>query len=221
METVRSANELVYDELRDQILTTNLLPGEWLREHDLVEQFNVSRTPVREALRRLASEHLVEIIPYRGARIIKPDAEAIREEYIVRAALEGLAIELAVAHIDVPTLDKLEDSAARMEQLLDEHNITDFLSLNQQFHMTIYDLSGTERLLAMIRESWDRDNIYRMFLLSQWPAALNVEKRIHRDLLDALRKRDGERARELMKQSCFEMSALYGDGNSSALPVSR
>jgi DNA-binding GntR family transcriptional regulator len=213
---VRTANELVYEALRSRILASDLVPGEWLREQDLVEHFNVSRTPVREALRRLESEQLVQIVPYRGARVIKPDAQTIREEYIVRAALEGLAVELAVAQIDDAALAALEAMAAAMARLLDQHQIEDFLKINQQFHMTIYAFSGTQRLLSMIQEAWDRDNIYRRMFLTRWPAALQIEKRIHRNLLDALQARNGDEARRLMQQSCFDMCALIVEASDHA-----
>jgi len=79
VEKIKTANSIVYETLRQQIFQGDIFPGSWLREQDLVEEFNVSRTPIREALRRLESEGLVESVPFRGVKVVSLNPEDIWE----------------------------------------------------------------------------------------------------------------------------------------------
>jgi DNA-binding GntR family transcriptional regulator len=203
----KTAQSIVYETLREQILQGRLFPGAWLREQDLVEQFEVSRTPVREALRRLENDELIELVPFRGARVRSFTPHDFQEEYTIRAALEGFAIELAVEKISDAKITRLEKMATRMEDLLDEGDLSTFLVVNRQFHMAIYEEAGSNRLVSMIESSWDRENLYRLVFLSS-PASLEIEKTIHRDVLEACRSRDGERARELTQKGLMEVTTL-------------
>jgi len=203
----KTANSVVYETLRGQILEGLIFPGAWLREQDMVEQFNVSRTPIREALRRLESEELIEIVPYRGARVPTLSPDDFREDYTVRAALEGFAIELAVSQISDEMLEVLVKMSEHMDELLDEGNLKAFLEVNRQFHMTMYKESGSPRLVSLIASSWDKENLYRIVFLSQ-PAALEIEKAIHRDMLEACRQQDGERARKITQDGLMQAATL-------------
>ena len=210
----KTANEIVFETLRRQILHGALFPGTWLREQDLVEQLNVSRTPIREALRRLESEGLVEIVPYRGARVVALNAEDFREEDTVRAALEGFEVELAVATISDETVERLKRMADEMERLLDERNLEEFLEINRRFHMTIYNESGSRRLVSVIKSSWERENLYRLVFLSI-PAAFELEKTIHRERFEACRSRDAEQARKIMQRTLMETATLFREWSES------
>jgi DNA-binding GntR family transcriptional regulator len=207
-----TSNNYAYDALRNEILSGRLLPGNWLREQDLVERLGISRTPIREAVRQLGTEGLVEIVPYRGARIFVPDIEDVRDEYTLRAALEGFAAELAIAHItdeDITELQVLTDEA---ERLLDQGSIASYLKVNRSFHMKLYGLSGSRRVLTMIEASWEKDNLYRRFFYAQ-PAGLEEEKACHRALLQACRLRDREQIRRVMQESCLKAVQLFSRDN--------
>ena len=116
-DKIKTANSVVYESLRQQIFEGNIYPGSWLREQDLVEAFNVSRTPIREALRRLESEGLVESVPFRGVKVVSLKPEDIWEEYMVRIALESLAFELAVSNMSDETIHLIEQMVQEMEGL--------------------------------------------------------------------------------------------------------
>lgn len=203
----KTTQAIVYETLREQILQGRLFPGAWLREQDLVEQFEVSRTPIREALRRLENDELVELVPFRGARVRSFNPQDFKEEYTVRAALEGFAIELAVEKISVSKIARLEKMVIKMEMLLDKGDLGTFLDINRKFHLAIYEEAGSNRLVSMIESSWDRENLYRLAFLSS-PASLDIEKAIHRDVLEACRRRDGKRARELTQRGLMEVASL-------------
>jgi DNA-binding GntR family transcriptional regulator len=204
----KTANSVVYESLRQQIFEGNIYPGSWLREQDLVEAFNVSRTPIREALRRLESEGVVESVPFRGVKVVSLNPEDIWEEYMVRIALESLAFELAVSNMSDETIHLVEQMVQEMEGLLDERNLGAFLEINRTFHLTLYNLSGSHRLVSMIESSWNRENLYRLKFLMSFPAAFEMEKAIHREMLDVCRRRDGGAARNLVKKSLLEGATL-------------
>jgi len=208
-KTVRStSNNYAFDALRSEILSGQLLPGNWLREQDLVERLGISRTPIREALRQLGTEGLVEIVPYRGAKIFVPDIEDVREEYTLRAALEGFAAELAIAHITDEDIAELQILADEAERLLDQGSFVSYLKVNRSFHMKLYGLSGSRRILTMIEASWEKDNLYRRFFYAQ-PTGLEDEKACHRALLQACRLRDREQIRRVMQEACLESVRLF------------
>jgi len=185
-----------------------------LREQDLVEHFGVSRTPIREALRRLESDELIQVTPFRGTRVCSFGPEDFQEEYAVRAALEGFAIKLAVPKISDAKINRLKKMANRMDKLLDDGDFVAFLDVNRKFHMTIYEGAGSNRLVSMIESSWDRENLYRLVILSK-PAALNIEKVIHQDMLEACKRRDGEWACELVQTSLMKVATLMQEWEKS------
>ena len=213
VEKIKTANSIVYETLRQQIFQGDIFPGSWLREQDLVEEFNVSRTPIREALRRLESEGLVESVPFRGVKVVSLNPEDIWEEYTIRIALESLAFEIAVSNISSEDIQTIEKMVIEMEMLLDKIKLDSFLEINRVFHLTLYNLSGSRRLVSMIESSWNRENLYRLKFLMTFPTALDMEKEIHREMLGACRRRDGQAARNLIRKSLIEGATLLTGEN--------
>jgi DNA-binding GntR family transcriptional regulator len=209
----KTINSVIYGTLRKQILDGEILPGTWLREQDLVEQYDVSRTPIREAIRKLESDKLIEVVPFRGAKVINLQPDEIWGEYLVRAALEGFALEMAVSRIPEEAIDKLCLLQDKMDKFLDAEDLDKYLVANRQFHMLMYGYCGSKRLISMIEDSWDRANLYRLKILLSKPSALGNEKANHRELLQACRTRDGDKAREIIKSSMLRgASTVTGIG---------
>jgi DNA-binding GntR family transcriptional regulator len=199
----KTSNHYAYASMRNAILDGRFLPGTSLREQGLVDQLKISRTPIREALQRLAAEGLVEIIPHRGATVLIPKPEDVREEYMLRAALEGFAMGLVAQNITDEDLQKLQGMADEMEGLLDQGNMQKFLRANREFHIEVYSISGCSRIVALIDASWQKDDLYRRFFYAQ-PAGLETEKAKHRELLQACRLRDPDLARKITEAACYE-----------------
>lgn len=140
-----SAVERLSAEISKAIFSGELPAGTWLRQDSLAQRFNVSRQPVREALRELGSQRLVEIHPRRGARVRLPSPREIREAYLVRADLEGLAAELAAGRISRAQLRTLDETRDRFEQLADrllteeadQHTLNEWADANDSFHETV------------------------------------------------------------------------------------
>jgi DNA-binding GntR family transcriptional regulator len=199
----KTANSYAYDSLRRAIWDGQMPPGTHLNEQELVAWLDISRTPIREALRRLEAEGLVQVAPYRGAVVVIPSAEDIREEYTVRAALEGLAAELAVRRMTDLDIGELQVLTQQIESLLGQGSIDAFLDINYRFHIRLYTLSGSRRLVSMIDSSWQMMNFYRRFYFAQ-SEAIQVEETFHEMLLAACRQREAEKARQIVQNSCLE-----------------
>jgi DNA-binding GntR family transcriptional regulator len=194
-----------------QLIHAGILSGEYpiegkLRQEALARQYGVSRTPIREALRKLESQGLVDILPRQGALVRGPTAKTIREAYLVRAELEGLAAELATSRIDDEGLMQLRAAeqefriAARDLAVLidgDEMAADDsWVRANDLFHEAIFRAAGNERLHRTITE------LHMLFPRSlTWSALANRPHLVqenaeeHRRVLEAIERREPGAAR--------------------------
>lgn len=199
----KTAGEFAYDELTRAISTGKLKPGEHLGEKELSAWLNVSRTPVREALSRIANDGLIEVIPHRGAVVKAMDPADIWEEYVVRAALESLAVELSVPHVPDDVLADLTDETEQMHEALRNDKLHQFLDMNRDLHLRLYSYCDSPRLLGMIESAWDKENFLRRYYYSR-DASRSDEEHMHNELLECYRTRDARRAAELVRNSLLE-----------------
>jgi len=142
----------VYITLRQDILNNTYRPGQRLSEEAIAQELNVSRTPVREALKRLHAEGFVEITPHRGAVVRDPSGEELAELCAVREVLEGLAARLAARSISLIEVYSLERLLAEMEAAMAEGRLADLDALNFQFHETIWIASRNRYLAHQLRQ---------------------------------------------------------------------
>lgn len=179
-------SEQVYRSLMDSITDGTIVPGTELKEKHLAKQMNVSATPVREAIRRLASDGLVEIVPYHGAVVRTLNQQEITEAYACREALEHLAVAECIEHIEDQDIQNLY---ALIELYKDADNSADIAAASQQFDSYIYHLSNNQMLhslLDMLKGVISRDRKY---------SSSNIERRNeiyaeHRAIVQALEQRD-------------------------------
>jgi DNA-binding GntR family transcriptional regulator len=143
----QTRQEVVAVRIREAILRGNLEPGQRLDQKQIAESLRVSRSPVREALRTLAAEGLVEVIPHRGAVVAELSPDELEEILAIRSVLEGMAARLAVPKIDAERLSTLESILKELNQTM---NLDRWMVLNNHFHHTIYQLANRPRLLALI-----------------------------------------------------------------------
>lgn len=145
-------SDVVTAALREMLITGEFAPGTELRQRDLAVQFNVSPTPVREALRRLESEGLISYDVHRGARVIEAAFGADEENFLIRAALEGLAVALAAKRVtdeDIEALTSLNELLADC----DDGDPRAF-ELNRRLHFRLYETAKSPLLLALLRMLW-------------------------------------------------------------------
>ena len=133
-----TSSDFVYLDLRGRIVNRELKPAQRLLEVKIANDMGVSRTPVREALRRLAQEGLVRIVPNSGARVASPSQREVESAYSVREYLESLSVELACRNgIDSRSLERLEEALEAEEAAYRDRNIDAFLEANNSFHRLI------------------------------------------------------------------------------------
>jgi DNA-binding GntR family transcriptional regulator len=187
--------------LQARVLSGEIPTGARLRQGALAEEFGVSRTPVREALRKLQATGIVDVQPNRGALVRAPTAREIREAYEVRAELEGLAAELAATRIRDDQLRELRKAVARFRRLIDtkRREVREWGRANDLFHQTIQDAAGNERLietLAHLHRSFPRD--LTGLVLGGSNGLLRENLAQHEAVLDAIERHEPEAARQLM-----------------------
>jgi DNA-binding GntR family transcriptional regulator len=144
----------VADQLRSEILEGRLKPGEWLRQERLAQEHGVSQMPVREALKQLASEGLVEHVPYRGARVVQFSADDIEDLYACRAFLEGMAARFAAQNITADELAELAALVPRMAACETPRDLTEYRELNRRFHAAIFAASRRSYLVRTLAQLW-------------------------------------------------------------------
>lgn len=198
--------------LQARVLSGDLPSGTRLRQEALAEEFGVSRTPVREALRALQAGGLVELRPNRGALVRGLSPREIRDAYEVRAELEGLAAELAAGRIRHEQLEALHRAQEQFRQALDqtvaaraggeepsEDEIGHWGRANDLFHQEIQDAAGNDVLTQALRHlhrSFPRD--LSRTVLGESSTLLTENVREHEAILAAVERHDAERARALM-----------------------
>ena len=222
--------------IQAQVLSGAVPVGTRLRQEALAEEFGVSRTPVREALRQLQATGLLELLPNRGAVVRGPSAREIREAYEVRAELEGLAAELAAERISDSDLLRLREAqslfreavttliaqrARRPEPWKDE---SVWVKANDLFHQAILDAAGNARLsetIADLHRRFPRDLTWVALSESSRLLEENVEQ--HEAVLRAIEARDPVEARNRMVdhvRSAGELVTLHFERAASAEPLS-
>jgi DNA-binding GntR family transcriptional regulator len=182
--------------LRRAILRGALVGGQILRQESLAKQLGVSRVPVREAIRQLSSEGLVQITTYRGAVVAALSADDIREIYDIRVGLETTALRLALPHLSPAMLGRAATVLAEIEAAMEA---VEWGARNWLFHITLYTPAQRPRLLALIRTM--HDNVGRY--LQVYPALMQQQhysQQEHQQLLAACQAQDEQAALRILRQ---------------------
>ena len=193
--TPRSHKQLrlwVADRLRSDILEGRLKPGQWLRQERLAQEQGVSQTPVREALKQLAGEGLVEHVPYRGIRVVEFSVEDVEDLYACRAFIEGMSARYAARHITEAELADLTLVYERMIRCVTPDDLAEYRELNRLFHSGIFAASRRSYLVRTLAQLWSAfptmlwSNVPRVARFSL-PERDEPDIEEHTAILDALR----------------------------------
>lgn len=187
----RTVKSTLVEELRDAIIQGEYVPGQRLRLEEIATRFDISTTPVREALRDLQTEGLVSIFPHRGAVVTQLSAEDLLDIYEVRATLEKMATRLAVPIMGEATLAQLELYIEQMDNHLGE--LATLVKLNHQFHYTLYCASGRRHLCELTSLLRHRTQHYLHAYISHLGGMPTAQEE-HRAVVEACRIGDAERA---------------------------
>ena len=194
----QSLATLVLQELERMILEGELKAGERVNEKALAERQNVSRGPVREAVRRLEEAGLVEVVVNRGVFVRKLELEEALNVYDIRSALLGLAGQLLLERLDPDKIGYLYGLVDRMDVLAEARDLEAYYPLNLEFHAVLMEFTGNKRLAeldaAMAKELY----LFRRRSLVTG-SGLSASSGEHRQIVDALASGDAERATTLMR----------------------
>ena len=204
------ADEIAF-RIQAAILEGEYPAGTHLQQEDLCRRFGVSRTPVREALRKLQAQHLVELVPNKGATVRSLSREELGEVYVLRAELEGFAAELAAPRVGPAEVAGLDEAHARMERVIAtiegtapgaaaEAEINAAVTgANERFHGIVHAAAGNRRLadhLAELQRLFPKDYVWRAIRSADEARRINLEE--HVEIREALARADGAAARRAM-----------------------
>lgn len=208
---------MVYHLLRQAVITGELEPGERLVERNLAKQLGVSRTPVREAIRKLELEGLVKHIPNKGVFVAMISPKDVWDIYNIRSVLEGLACRLAAINITLEEIEQMEQIVQSMEAAVPHRN-TDLLNeLHMEYNKKLYSIARNPRLFHLCCNLMDYILGFTRIGYSV-PGRLHEATREHRLLFEAIKDGNGSEAeriaRKHVENSCnayFVQSALIKD----------
>lgn len=191
--------DVVFNTLRRAILRGELKPGERLMEIQLANKLGVSRTPIREAIRKLELEGLVLMVPRKGAEVAEITEKNLRDVLEVRCALEELAVQLACDRIDPERMQQLLDAAAHFQDILGTADITELGEADEAFHDVIFQATDNRRLIQLLNNLREQMYRYRIEYLKKkecYPQLLEE----HAAIIQAIREHDKAKATEITVQ---------------------
>lgn len=190
--------DVVFNTLRQAILRGELKPGERLMEIQLANKLGVSRTPIREAIRKLELEGLVLMIPRKGAEVADITEKSLRDVLEVRKALEELAVKLACDKIQDDEIEELKQAAQEFKETLECGDVTEYAEADVKFHDIIYRTTDNERLIQLLYNLREQMYRYRVEYLKR-DDAHEILLAEHDKIIATIEKRDKE---EAMKAVC-------------------
>jgi DNA-binding GntR family transcriptional regulator len=206
----RPLHDEATERIRDLIVEGVLVAGEWINESELCVQLQISRTPLREALKVLAAEGLVELIPRRGAHVARLSIREIVDLFEALGGVEGMAAELAAVRMSAADLEKLGELQVTIEQRHKTKARLEYFHDNQKLHESIVRFSGNSaivdihaRLIARVR----RARYQAILSESRWSESVQE----HALILAALESRDARRAGDLMRQHVARTGEVVRD----------
>jgi DNA-binding GntR family transcriptional regulator len=199
LDNYKPLRELVFESLREAIINQQLEPGERMMEIQMAEEMGVSRTPVREAIRKLELEGLVVMVPRKGAYVAGLSLKDVADVFEIRRALEGLAAELAVDRITDDELEKLERYLVKIGEEIERGDLNKVVETDTDFHTLLYQASRNQRLSQIINNLREQIQRFRATSLSQ-PGRMKEAVEEHRKIVEAISSRDGETARRLAQE---------------------
>ncbi|MEW6531989.1 MAG: GntR family transcriptional regulator [Thermodesulfobacteriota bacterium] len=208
----RPLSQEVAQRIRDMIRKGLVKKGDRIIEKEFCQSMGISRTPLREALRILSSEGLIDLVPNKGAYVAQPSLREIRELFEVMSILEGTCARVVAEKMTDGDLAKIEKLHAQLEKHFEEKEPEKYLKVNQRYHILLQELTGNRVLNEVVNGLRDKILLYRYRQLYQ-PDRFQASMNEHRALMEAFRKKDPATAESIMKRhlmnQCEALRALY------------
>ena len=201
----KTLHEEIANNLREMIMSGELREGDKIKENEFCELMDISKTPLREALRVLSTEGLIRLIPNRGSYVTTPTFEEIKEMFDVMSVLEGVCARTAAEKMSNIDYEKLKKIHLQLEENFRKKDQKHYIRNNNKYHSFVQELAGNKTLNQIVNGLRQKILLYRY-------QSLNLSGRFeqsiqeHRDLLEAFRKRDAEKAELLMKSHMKKQS---------------
>lgn len=191
--------EVIFNTLRDAIIVGELRPGERLMEVQLAEKMGVSRTPVREAIRKLELEGLVAMLPRKGAHVAELSIKDMMDVLEVRASLDGLATALSASRITDAELKDLKHIYMQFVSYVEKDNLQGSIKKDVEFHDIIYRSSRNDKLIQIANNLREQVHRFRVIYLKDYISPKEIVKE-HEEIFDAISKRDSAAAQEFAQK---------------------
>ena len=191
--------DVVFNTLRQAILKGELEPGERLMEIQLAQKLGVSRTPIREAIRKLELEGLVVMIPRKGAEVERITEKDMKDVLEVRGTLEELAVALACRHVTDEAVDELKMANKLFEAAVVAKDVVRIVDADVEFHDVIYKMTDNQRLIQIINNLSEQMYRYRLeYVKDARSHSILISE--HADIINRIASRDEEGAKEVISQ---------------------
>lgn len=185
LDSYQPLREVVFETLRNAIRTRILKPGQRLMEIHLAEQLGVSRTPVREAIRKLELEGYVIMMPRRGTYVANLSIRDVNEVFEIRTALDSLASGLAAERISEDELEELQRLLVQIGEYIEENDMNKIVEVDTKFHDLLYKASRNNRLVGIISNLREQLTSFRTKSMS-YPGRLRETLEEHRQIVDTI-----------------------------------
>jgi DNA-binding GntR family transcriptional regulator len=203
-----SLSDALYISMRKAIVSGKIPPGTPIREMDISRETGVSRTPVREAVRKLESESLLLRMPGRKLVVTRPNPAEMEEIFLVRSVLEGLAGRIASAKINSAHIESLKKIERTMKQGARERQLSLSIKSNLEFHKLIVDICDINVLSEILKRLWDTVRIMSMTTLDDrtW---IRTSMEEHKEIIDALGKKRGSTVERLIRNHVIHAGKIF------------
>lgn len=199
LDNYKPLREIVFETLREAIISAVLKPGERLMEIQMAEEMGVSRTPVREAIRKLELEGFVVMVPRKGAYVAGISIKDIADVFEIRAAMEGLAAGLAAERITEEELEQLERILVKIGECVQNNDLEKLIEVDTEFHDTLYKACRNERLVQIVSNLREQIQRARTASLST-PGRSKYALEEHKKIVEAVSERNVELAQMLARE---------------------
>lgn len=212
LQNHRPLRELVYEELKRQIMVGEIPPGTRMMEVEMADEMGVSRTPVREAIRKLEKEGFVTIEPRRGAYASDVSVKELIDVLEVRQFLEGMAAELAASQVNEEGRKDLVEAENSYREAVMNSNIQDIIHADEVFHKVVVNCSNNRTLIQMVNQVQELALRFRYIFYEDF-GRFQGQPKEHQEIVDAILAGDGEQAKHLASTHISRLKEFVEKGD--------
>lgn len=211
MDSYKPLRDIVFETLREAILEGKLTPGERVMEVQLAEQLGVSRTPVREAIRKLELEGLLVMIPRKGAYVADVSLKDVIDVLEVRASLEGLAAALGAERREASDIAVLEEKTSELMEYVKQKDTQGMIKSDSEFHDLLLKTSKNEKLISIVEALRDQVHRFRVIYFTEYEETAQKLIEEHQQILKALKSQDVCTAQKFAQDHIYNIRNYFID----------